>query len=381
MINFVSEMRLSIFVQRIAICVSISTSNKMSAIWLPIAFGIVFCISLSALIYNIQNIVIHNRKPYLVITEQISTLIWVIMLVLTIPCLFSQIFTTVTVYFVYLRVMYTYQTIVPQTQNFSLLHTICNIFWSRNRLNFRCAIFFMILLAILRIAQPLIYSISTGNNILLSSCPEVIELTDSVYTISGSIQTFIVIFLVCIFVTNMLCARNDKIGMKYEMTGFALTSVLIVFSNIVFNTVVHINPIINVALHVFNLNFWGVIFPLIITFRLQMSSRRSLPIFGHLYNYSLLKDVSRQFFCEENILFLSAYDEYTKFPSAELYRDILDKYICKNAEFRVNIDENHRTKAIESPNGLYDVYLEVTLLVKDNLIPYLSQDDLVFDNN
>ena len=91
-----------------------------------------------------------------------------------------------------------------------------------------------------------------------------------------------------------------------------------------------------------------------------------------------IMELCRQFYCEENGIFLESYDKYKqKLVTADY---LISTFIEEYAPFELNITFDLKSKVLsgvdDAEKDLYlkEVHGEIKLLVQLNILPYLNKD-------
>ena len=333
--------------------------------WIFATYSCYFIVSILTYIFNIKHIVIWNRRPFLVLVEQFTFFGGFILTYTTIPCIVTESIVSITFPIVLIRTSYSYQYLSDDGFWFNYF------FWKRQKLKFRQAVLFIVIFTLLRALMPFTYMTIYESKRIFNDCFNL--RSDIIVTLLFSIPTYI-IFLILLFIVIQLMYKRiqDKIGLKFELCTGVFASLIIEVLFIVFSTAFKIDPIWNDFIQVANLNFWSIPIPLLFAFRHNLKLKK-IRLLGHHYNFNALLVKSRQFYCEENVLFLQAYFTYQEEPSDLLYHDIISLYVEEKSTHELNITEDHRNKALESPAGLDDIYNEIVLLIETNVAPFLSE--------
>ena len=309
-----------------------------------------------------------NRRPYLVSIEQFGSWLWVLLAYFGLPCIVTQAASLLTLTIILFRTIYVYQYLVAEPkQPFKF---ICSLFWRRNSLKVWNALVFVLIFEAWRVVIILAVTFTYRPNFMERSCVE--ASTHRYLTNLLSIPMDLVILFVFIFAVSMFMSRvNDKIGMKYEF-GFSSSISLILL--LIFNIAQEFfdYPYIWGAFaQVVNLHFWAVWVPMYFVYK-HNKKMKKIYLSGEQYDMQSLLLTSRQFFCEENVLFIQYYRNYMSLSSFELYDEIIRLFIAVDAKYELNIGEFERTEAALSPKGLDQIYLDVIELIYSNVLPYIA---------
>eukprot|EP00834_Sanchytrium_tribonematis_P000369 NODE_7_length_67686_cov_1.621421.p15 type:complete len:349 gc:universal NODE_7_length_67686_cov_1.621421:18730-17684(-) len=343
----------------------------MLLFWVCICYSTLCVVSIILLVYNIKHIVIWNRRPFLVLLEQSTAMVWLIMTTFDFACTITMIAGTLTVSIALIRVTYIYQYLVTESPHLS---SVCKIFWIRNVLLLRNAIALPIILYILRLVEPTVYYFSSRDDAFIASCKSLFN------TKPFALVFFIPLFftqIIIILFSFMLVKKKvkDRIGLKIEFIGLSISTCLFTMFTITLNYGIQFQPLWSLVIHMINLHFWAAWIPLLFLLLHNIRAKKYIPIHGQFFDFNTLKSLSRQFFCEENVKFLDKYEFYCESPSTSLYQDILNDFIRDDSPMQLNINEADKLAALDSPEGLVLVHEHISQLVQDNLIPYLNLEN------
>ena len=336
-------------------------------------FGFIVIFLILCMLYKVKHIVIWNRRPYLIITEEICCLAYLILLNLEFPCGIINSIASVGLSMLILRVSFIHHYLIEDSG--SILVHISALFWRNNKLRKHTVLGLLIGILIIRNAVPIIYFSALNEPLqqqFQTPCNRVI-----VTPVIGFLLCFpvyIVMLIITVFVCD-LCHKKavDKIGMRIELIFITFSgNIFIVISTIIVH-VFHFNILWITYINVASLYLWSNAIPFFYVFRHNRKCRK-LNIFNHPYNTLQLKSLCRQFFCIENILFILMYQDYLEAPNDALFSKIHSTFLCPDAEYELNIDE-HLRLAGHSPEGLDDIYLECMQLINNNVLPYMQNDE------
>jgi len=86
-------------------------------------------------------------------------------------------------------------------------------------------------------------------------------------------------------------------------------------------------------------------------------------------------ELCRQFYCEENGIFLESYEKYKQKQVTSDY--LITMFVEESSPFELNISSHLREHAIKCQAAERDQYLnkihgEIKLIVQQNILPYLN---------
>ena len=301
-----------------------------------ICYSIYVMIGFLCILYCFDNIVIRNRKPFLMSVEQISCWLFVVLLYFDMPCIIAQSVSMIALSTALLRVLYLYQYLVPDLQH--PIKFICRIFWHNHSFQSYNALIHMLLLEGTRIGYILIVSLLKNPKLIGQPC--VAAYKDKCLARILSIPLYIVMTIIAIFAAALfVCNVNDKIGMKWEFGFTGLSSILIIVISNVLVSFNLINLIWGLVAQAFFYHFWSTWLPLLFVYKHNKKRNMLISISGRQYDMDLLLHTSRRFFCQEIILFIDKYREYLNNSTEFLYRAILEAFIKVDAPFELNMGE------------------------------------------
>ncbi len=331
-------------------------------LWILLLLSILFWCGFTILLVNLKNIIIWSRRPYLLIIEQLSIFIIMILISIEVPCAVVLAFSIVALMFTFIRSTYIYEYLAENT---GIVSNFNKLLWRKNhKLNIIQALVFVTCPCIVAVVLALVHGYST--NTVNNSCAEYPMLAGSVVTSLLWIMDFI--YVVLIWFKRL----KDKIGMRLEIFGRVVTTVMLFILFAVLKEIYGINNYkLNTFIIIANLIFWGTYMPLIFMVSHHYKTR-NINLLGNEYSLQQMDTVSRQFFCRENVLFLKKYEEYKLCMDLNYLDSIIDDFIKIGSPHQLNIAQDLRDKVLKDENAIELVYDQVIMMIKDNILPYVK---------
>ena len=354
----------------------------MELIWIPTAYSVYFVIGFGLFVRNVKHIVIANRRPYLVIMQEWTSLIWVILTWLKMACLLSQAIGMLTICLVFIRITFYYQ-YMAQTHYNKVALLPCKLFWNMSRIKVKNTVAFIIIAVLLRTLIPLWILLVIDPRSVGLSCLDMLagsSLISSTGTMSIStaislsitIPIYLLFFIMFIYIIEFYRLKlYDRIGMKIEIIMGVFMAITILAITIPLRAIYNYSSMWNILFQVLNLNFMCTWIPLIYIL-IHNHKTKKVCLLGQEYNLDTLRIKGKEFFCEETIIFLENYLTYCEDPSDAKYKILFNEFIKRNAKYELNIDEYHRNAALRSTEGLSLVYEHVLELIQNNILPYVD---------
>ena len=221
------------------------------------------------------------------------------------------------------------------------------------------------------IGIPLILAAVYGvqNNKLLDNCTTYPWYTGSAITTGLYILDLL---YVCIIWFKGL---KDRIGMRFEIFGRVASSVILIVVAIILRAKFRdFDGVIYTYVLAFSFIWWGTWMPVLFLFQHHRRTR-NIKLLGNEYRLQQIDSISRQFFCHENVLFLTRYEEYLLFKDDALIEDMVDDFIKTGSPYQLNITQETRDAVLQDPTSMDVIYEQVVILINDNILPYIKQTE------
>ena len=219
----------------------------------------------------------------------------------------------------------------------------------------------------LNLSVPISYFLINGH--LDSKCIKYPSLMTTIlfYTMFA----FLVVFMI-----SMYLHGKDYSLMRIEFTLFVATSILTSVVYLILKPFFNLKEYQNMAAQFMIFTFYATYFPLLLVlFQRKPTEPKKLIILNESYNVGLLYSVGQEHYCEENVIFLEAYNSYTIDKSDILLTEILLLFIEKRSKYQLNINEDIREIVLREPRQIELVYDQVIELVRCNIIPFIPQKE------
>ena len=337
---------------------------------LLIIYTTLIVVGFAYIILNIKHIVIWNRRPYLVCFEQVCGWFWLLFVYLNFPCLIAQSIGTLILCSKSLRVLYALQYLVDDPAE--PLKFISHLFWRRNSFIMRNAVIYIIISALFKVGYVILIFTVYDQDFVNQSCLEIEKDWPTLTNLLNIPLGIVIIAAMIITIYLYLINAKDKIGLKHEFGWTTSFSVFLLVLFIILKVYFVFPFIWSTIAQVLNLYVWSIWVPIYYVYKHNKKTRHLL-ISGYDCDMGALLNMSRQLFCEENVLFIKQYRDFRQASSDCHYKQILRDFVEPDAKFELNITENERLNAFNSPNGLEAIYDDVIELVRTNILPYLHE--------
>ena len=326
-----------------------------------------------------DSIIISNRQPRLVVIEVLFLLVNITASVIIqepavgtkFSCELFHFLSTTTVAIslslTLARMTFVYNYLMKDSVLKYGLMPICKFLWTENRKLKGSNLFYLIFgLAVISAINIIVFDLITQQ-----TYPELLKCSTIPY-IFMVLYTFSLFILFIVFSIQFIRLRIfDQIWMSYEFILFTFTSFIALLS---YTIAMGRVDIIAVKILCWIGIFYLLYFPLVAHLRhtLKMRSRMSKT---SLVDERVM-ELCRQFYCEENGLFLESFKKYELGLLTADY--LIITFINVNSQFELNIDHALRSSTLTTIGKERDVHLklifdEIKLLVQTNVIPYLSK--------
>ena len=245
----------------------------------------------------------------------------------------------------------------------------CDLFWDKNnKLKRRNLIALLVVLNLLSFVNIFGYDLAIN------------KLYHSIWDCTIWRLTFLILCYLISLILYMTFAFQfvrykikDQIWMSLEFIAFTFTSVL---SGVVFAIINRGFDYNNVKVQAWVSIFFNLYFPLIAHYRHTLKLKRSNS--KQSIENERIMELCRQFYCEENGIFLESFEKYNlKLVTGDY---LITMFIEDGAPFELNIsfDLKHKVmdSAVDFQRDLYlkEVHAEIKLLVQQNILPYIHND-------
>ena len=343
---------------------------------------------LSLFIYNRKSIIIANRRPKMVVAEaMICTLNLMDSVVSSdsetvnsangnkISCEFYQCAISVSVIISYslmisrMTFVYNYLMKKEALSNYGLI-LLCNLIWDdRNKLKIKSQLILIASLVLMSWSNIFGFDLVTQQTYPdLNKCS---GLTGSMLFLSMfNILTFLLFLAFSIqFVRYRII---DQLWMSVEFVMFTFT-VVIVYTG--YHITVNYTNYYDVMILSWISLFYILYFPLFVLWRHNSIRKRTISKASLINNRVM--ELCRQFYCEENGIFLESYEKFRQNLVTSDY--LVTMFIEDGAPFELNITYALKTNVINNMDSqrdqyLGEVYAEIKLLVQQNILPYLENE-------
>ena len=335
-------------------------------LWLTLGYCIYVTIVVILIVHYLKHVILWKRKPYLILIELMALIVYFIFLYAELPCFIVQTVVLIPILITVLRTTYMYQYLVSDNGVFK---TFSKLLWRNNALNSYKCIVFMCVIIVIRNVISISSLYCTNPSYLKDPCILLIQ-NYQLYTFM-SVPLYLTIIIQNVFLVKIyLNIAKEPNFMKTELCCTIISTTLCILILNIFIFRFNYNIIWNLFPLTIVSNFWTIWMPL---WMISFETRPSLILQSRSYDLEDLRNVSRQCYCEENILFIEMYLAYRANPSEELYRHIIFLFIGENAPHELNIDENHKEAILQSAQGMDIIYNHIIELIQGNLVPYLLQ--------
>ncbi len=348
-------------------------------------FWIVYALlGFGLLIMNRESIIIQNRRPNLLLIDQLSVFIngfmcisvleSVMVFKMSYSCLLFQIVmgtsSVITLILLMARTTFVYSSLMPKTARFQFgMKYLTDYFWDDNH-NLRKkvvirSILFWVIVSTLNILIAGLYT-NTLSKTVNNECSAD---TIIVLTLFNFVFMAALIFLSIQF---LIYKVRDHIWMSYEFSLFSITLVICMIPYMYLNNGFDIYGIIIEAVVC---SFYGLYFPLFAKWHHDRKIKRTISQTS-LVNDQIM-DLCKKFYCEENGLFVTQYEKYKQNVITADY--LITMFIELNAPFELNINYDLRMSVLSSNEELRMIYLEqvhdhIKLIIRENILPYMEKD-------
>ncbi len=329
-----------------------------------------------------ESIVIKNRQPELVIIEQLSAVLNALFCVIVflpsvdvvVNCEVMQmvfsVSTMISLILMLARMSFVYSCLMSckeDVYHFGL-NKVSQVFWKEHQLK-KLNLFMIILVFVVASFMNIwIFDGITGiySRPLSFHCPG-----ESIMVLIYF--NYFAIFLLCAFSIQFIRHRIlDQIWMSIEVVSFTATLILVLCLYIIVNGRydiygVYLQSIITI--------FFGFYFPLMAHYKHVLKIKRSVS------KASLLNDqvmeLCRNFYCEENGIFLDNYEKYKQGMITSDY--LITMFIEDSAPFELNINYTIKEAILKNNEEerkihLEKAYQEIKLLIQTNILPYVKRN-------
>ena len=340
-------------------------------------------IGLCLFTYNRKSIIIANRRPNMVIAEAIFCVLNLIISYVSldaetgsrISCEFYQSAISVTVVISYslmisrMTFVYSYLMKKESVSSYGLI-LLCNLIWNEHsKLRVKSQLILISTLILISWCNIFGYNLATQQ-----SFPNLKECSGSMGSMMFLSLLNIVTFLFFIGFSIQFLRHKliDKLWMSVEFVLFTFTVVIV---NVSYHASINYSSYYDAMRLSWITIFFILYFPLIVIWRHNSILKRRNSK-ASLVNSRVMK-LCRQFYCEENGVFL---ENYEKFKQGLVTSDYLvTMFIDDGAPFELNINYSLKANVMNSANVqreeyLNEVYGEIKLLVQLNILPYLENE-------
>ena len=187
------------------------------------------------------------------------------------------------------------------------------------------------------------------------------------------------ILLIIVSIQVIRCKLTDNIGMAFELVSFTI-------SVISFSIIVNIYNVVSVDKFAFEYYvytialatlFFGIYFPLGViwynSIKIARYSPDSTDKLDKNIDWQPLLKISIKFYCQENVQFCISYNQYLE--GNLTFDDLAGLYLMHNSPLELNISYELRLKTMDPDKrteGLVEVYKHVLQIIRENLVPFLD---------
>eukprot|EP00835_Amoeboradix_gromovi_P001243 NODE_53_length_26956_cov_0.387348.p9 type:complete len:344 gc:universal NODE_53_length_26956_cov_0.387348:18510-17479(-) len=313
-----------------------------------------------------RNHIIKCRNLALIYVVNLASLIAYQIIYWELPCILVQILGRV-LYFTFILKATLYHLITTEGSRF--LKNVCLVFWSpQHNLKVRYVFIVGVPFIAINLSVPIAYFIINGYS----------EAKCNKYPSVFVTLLFYAVFLILmIFAVSMYWNGKDMFNLRLEFLLFLIHCIFMSFLFLVtkpfFN---YLNEDQNMCVQLMIFTFYSTYYPLIII--AFNRCRRKIQISGRFYLFDSLYSVAKKHYCDENVLFLEAYQLYLMDKSKDALMDINTNFIERFSSHQLNISENLRDSALSNPENLEIVNDHVLELVQCNILPHMDTDKSYF---
>eukprot|EP00834_Sanchytrium_tribonematis_P003966 NODE_174_length_14184_cov_0.583671.p4 type:complete len:368 gc:universal NODE_174_length_14184_cov_0.583671:10663-11766(+) len=336
-----------------------------------------------------HHIVIKYRRPELVLVEQIFLLITACLettkmdtISQEIPCKSISIPVSIcgltSLAFIMARITYVYGYLVSEKEGKISFQFMTRFFWDKEfklkKLNF------ILLLGVWNVANILFnifgYASIQENQTLDAICDRFPQ------TITYIANYLVGLFMILFSIQVIRLRVTDNIGMTYE---FLSVTFFLIFCAVFVEFYNGVNPSNKIAYEYMVYTetmismFFGLYFPMIcLVFhknKIQNYELMSCDKLNPNTNWTPILKTAQKFFCEENVLFCMRYFDYKEHKIG--FENLNSQFLMESSPLELNISSEMRAKvqdAQERENAIDEIYEHITLLIKDNIMPYLNKN-------
>ncbi len=336
-------------------------------------------------LYHRKSIVITNRQPKVVLIEQLSVFVWCVLCIFTFDPEFAAILTCeyseslisglslISISLMLARMSFVYKYLIHndvKRSKYNVLSFISRIYWTKsNNLRKKRVFAGSVTLALLSVANVVFYhSVENIWNVGYPACNDF----DGETYFAEFTNIFMGIVLLAFTFELIRYKIKDQIGMTVEVIAYTLSiSIVIVGYLALFGRFDHIMILLEGYVSL----FYGLYFPVFIHWRHASVSNLEKSVKISLTDLRVTK-LCKEFYCEENSLFIEKYNEYCKKKVS--YKYIIDMFIEEGSLNELNITSDTRESALlakteqEMKEALMVVYEEIVLIIRQNILPYLA---------
>ena len=334
-------------------------------------------------IYHKESMVIKNRLPNLVLIEASTMLANMIFTIdpgretdKYISCFVYQSLTSIitvsSLTLILCRMSFIYNYLMnPDLQKRFGLHLLCRLFWTDNkRLKTRNLIAVIFVSFLGAIANIYIYDAATEGSHEAEVVPKCQEIPILFQAVFNYISVALFILIAVQFIRYRIF---DQIWMSSE---FIIFLCVVVIESVIYVAIYGYIDSVQVRIESCICLTFSLYFPLIVHWRHTVKMQKTLSKTS-LIN-SRIMELCRQFYCEENGIFLESYEKYKQ---GLITVDYLTTMFIENGSiFELNIPFNLKIKVLngiigtERDAALAEVYYEIKMLVQLNILPYLEKE-------
>ena len=310
---------------------------------------------------NSSNIVIKRRLPLFSILDQFLCYTAILIEYFQGPCVIFHGVVVVCFLITFIRTTYVYEFLSLQK---CVLRYINYVFWNNHILRIIPSLLIVSLFLALSTLTVMLYSNVTNFSSTCNLYPWFI-----IYTELYFLMAFEFVYVLFILSHKI----KDNIGMSIEITGRSISSLFILLILQVLGLHYNLEFIYFAMIQGCSFIFWSTWFPLLYILHIRIHRPHTMRLSGCDYNLHSLEVVGRLYFCNENILFLKKYDEFLENDRDSLFLDdIISRFVEISAKHQLNLSQELRNRVILFPGDIDLVYVEVSELVKHNLLPFMG---------
>ena len=328
-----------------------------------------------------KSIVIQNRRPNLVILESLSITITIVIDILyfkeeiirQIPRYIVTpiigITSIITCLLVATRISFVFMYLSQKPTNHKILSmwTISNYFWNDHKqLKVKNLIILICGCCFLSIVNNVAYF---GSPSIWSNINDVTVKDENALRFS-QVVSYVTNFILFLFAVQIIVNKiYDKIEMALELVLYVITLTVSTVTLLAYFQ--SLNEWVIVAVSFITL-FYSLYFPVLVHIiherkKLLKTSKNSLVD-------SKILQLCKDFFCEENAIFLQQYELYRQ--NIVSFTEIKRIFIEQGSIYELNLNFDVRnavliaTDEVSQQNALRDVFEEVKLIIRDNILPF-----------